>query len=270
MTTKKIESENEDQVTHRSHEEEILKQFDEENSSESMQDLEGSEEVEPNSVPKEKSQKEIALDIYQKLSAPFEIEFNGKKISQLNWRVSQGNSKHYSEGSRYTYVPYITASQVEQRLNEVLGVDMWSSKIIRGGDETVCEITAKIGENWTTKSDLGTKSNVHEQKGSVSDSKKRAARGFGIGAYLVDIPNKTLVVRKNPDNKDDKNLYLCPAHSTKFTPIVNVKYQNSQKVNAYFNGISGLQGLMLEMLRINPSIAKAEHFRKLYSEVISK
>lgn len=121
-------------------------------------------------------------DLLQKLSKPFTEIVNGKEVPAHKWRVM--TTKYGTADC----VPYITANQVKQRLNEVFGVDGWSDLFIETSQNfLICELSAEIEGKKTTKSDVGTPSDYESNKGMASDALKRAAVSFGIGAYLTDI-----------------------------------------------------------------------------------
>ena len=122
------------------------------------------------------------------LQAPFTaIGADGQVYPAHKWKVQT------TKGGVAVCVPYLDANQVINRLNEVFGLDGWSNTLIETSDSgMICEITAIVGGKEVTKSNVGTPSEYEKQKGQASDAIKRAARNFGIGAYLNDIENVTL------------------------------------------------------------------------------
>lgn len=104
-------------------------------------------------------------------------------------------------GTRLTYIP---VSEVINRLNKVLGVDMWSFHINAcRRDEADPDfvtahvtLTATIGNTFVSRDGIGgqkikrTKAGDivdlgDEMKGAVSDALKKAAQTLGIGLYLA-------------------------------------------------------------------------------------
>ena len=106
-----------------------------------------------------------------------------KKEIPFKWRVQSANKWGAS------CVAYIDARQVQDLLDEVVGIDMWQCKYSEHKGNLFCEIGIDCdpsGENpvWVWKSDCGTESQVEKQKGEASDAFKRAAVMWGIGRFL--------------------------------------------------------------------------------------
>lgn len=83
-----------------------------------------------------------------------------------------------------TTLSYITARQVQDRLDEVCGPENWSNEFKEIGGHLVCRIGIKCGNEWVWKEDVGTESNIEAEKGSFSDAMKRAAVMWGVGRFL--------------------------------------------------------------------------------------
>jgi len=79
---------------------------------------------------------------------------------------------------------YLTSRDVMKRLDEVLGVDGWQTRIVDYGKRVVCEMSCKINGEWITKSDGAGETQVEGEKGAITDAIKRAAVSFGVGRYL--------------------------------------------------------------------------------------
>ena len=125
-------------------------------------------------------------DIYTQLSEPFPKE--------MEKTLSKG-------GARLTYIP---VSEVIARMNRVLGINTWSSKVVSVGrdhldpDFIVAHVTviATIDGMTITKDGLGGQTVKRkkdgtivdlgdEYKGAVSDAFKKACQMFGVGLYLA-------------------------------------------------------------------------------------
>lgn len=80
---------------------------------------------------------------------------------------------------------YITARTVMNRLDGVVGPAHWYDAYTQGQDGTViCTLFIRVDGEWVGKSDVGTESNIEEDKGAFSDALKRAAVKWGIGREL--------------------------------------------------------------------------------------
>lgn len=123
-----------------------------------------------------------------KLKAPFAPD-------RISWRVGSTNA----DKSKGMALAYIDARDVQDRLDEVCGVDGWQCRYVPMHDKkTVCEIGIKIYGNltatmgagtveWVWKADGAGDSDVEAEKGALSDAFKRAAVKWGIGRYLYDL-----------------------------------------------------------------------------------
>jgi hypothetical protein len=92
-------------------------------------------------------------------------------------------------GNRALALAYVDARVIQDRLDEVLGVDGWqdSYKVLEDGT-VVCRLRLRIGQEWVTKTDVGSPSEQgdsgDQRKAAFSDALKRAAVKFGVGRYL--------------------------------------------------------------------------------------
>jgi hypothetical protein len=93
------------------------------------------------------------------------------------------------KANRCMAMAYIDARLVQDRLDEVLGVENWGDtyQLLPDGS-VVCRLRCKLGGRWITKTDVGSPSEQPDQgdrlKAAFSDALKRAAVKFGIGRYL--------------------------------------------------------------------------------------
>lgn len=117
-------------------------------------------------------------DILKELSKPLDV-------NDIELRV--GN---VSDGKGFALLAYKTARTDVKRLNDVLGLN-WKSRHFYDDNKILCcEISVynkEIGE-WITREDVGTESQTEKEKGSYSDSFKRAGFKFGIGSELYKFP----------------------------------------------------------------------------------
>lgn len=120
---------------------------------------------------------------YTNLKAPF-------PPNKISWRVGS-TTKDKTKGMA---LAYIDARDVQDRLDEVCGVDGWQCRYIPMHDKkTVCEIglfccrPGEVVNEWIWKSDGAGDSDIEAEKGALSDAFKRAAVRWGIGRYLYDL-----------------------------------------------------------------------------------
>src|SRR5579871_506155 len=98
-------------------------------------------------------------------------------------------------GSRALALGYVDARVVQNRLDEVLGVDGWQDDYECLADgSVVCRLRLRLDGEWVTKVDVGGPSEQPDGgdrlKAAFSDALKRAAVKFGIGRYLYRLPGQ--------------------------------------------------------------------------------
>src|SRR5439155_15196682 len=114
------------------------------------------------------------------LSAPFElteVKFKPAVVS----------------GNRAMALAYVDARVIQDRLDDVLGVEGWSDDYECLADgSVVCRLRLRLGEEWLTKVDVGGPSEQPDggdrMKAAFSDALKRAGVKFGVGRYLYRLP----------------------------------------------------------------------------------
>lgn len=129
--------------------------------------------------------------IFQELSAPFDP-------ADISWRIGSTTK----DKTRGMALAYIDARVVQDRLNDVLTPYGWQREHTLGNDKRItCRIgvslhvanamrfNATMPENplWVWKSDGAGETDFEGEKGSYSDSFKRAAVNWGVGRYLYDL-----------------------------------------------------------------------------------
>jgi len=116
----------------------------------------------------------------------------------LKFRVGATSKK----GDKGIPLFYITARDVEKRLDEVCGPEGWQTshepifengKLI--GTKFSLSLKFPTGE-WVTREDVGESSKASPLKGAVSDGLKRAAVQFGIGRYLYYLDNRWMTINE--------------------------------------------------------------------------
>ena len=93
------------------------------------------------------------------------------------------------KGNRALALAYVDARVVQDRLDDVLGVENWQDEYeILADGSVMCKLQLKIGDHWITKMDVGSPSEQPDGgdrlKAAFSDALKRAAVKFGVGRYL--------------------------------------------------------------------------------------
>jgi hypothetical protein len=104
-------------------------------------------------------------------------------------------------------VAYIDARQVMDRLDDVVGIGNWQDSYEVIGGNMYCHLSIKINDEWITKTDCGTESNVEQEKGQASDAFKRAAVKWGIGRFLYSLEIIRLDADGNTPVYNGKKLY---------------------------------------------------------------
>lgn len=120
-------------------------------------------------------------EIQRLLADPFEAH-------DIEWRVQQsgvsGSSKPW-----VMVIPYITNRAIQQRLDDVVGIDGWKNefKEATSGKGYLCGLSIRFGDAWITKWDGSEYTQVEALKGALSGAMKRTAVQFGIGRYLYSL-----------------------------------------------------------------------------------
>ena len=94
--------------------------------------------------------------------------------AKLRWRKGPGGKE----------LVYITARDVMDRLDQVVGVSGWETSYHEVMGRVVCELTVFVEGKPVTKCDGADDTAIEGAKGALSDALKRAAVQFGIGRYL--------------------------------------------------------------------------------------
>jgi hypothetical protein len=118
----------------------------------------------------------------QELAAPFdprEVRFKPAVVS----------------GNRALALAYVDARAIQDRLDDVVGVEGWQDEYECLPDgSVVCKLHVRLGGEWVTKTDVGGQSEQPDEgdrrKAAFSDALKRAAVKFGIGRYLYRLPQQ--------------------------------------------------------------------------------
>ena len=105
-----------------------------------------------------------------------------KQEIPFQWRV-QGKLKG---GAMVNILAYITARDAEELLDKVVGPAKWKDEYKEIDRKLFCGVSILCDNEWVTKWDCGSESNVEKEKGQVSDAFKRACVKWGIGRFLYN------------------------------------------------------------------------------------
>jgi hypothetical protein len=139
------------------------------------------------------------------------------------------------KNNRCLAMAYIDARLIQDRLDEVLGVENWEDgyRILPDGS-VMCRLRVKLGDRWIAKTDVGSPSEQPDGgdrlKAAFSDALKRAAVKFGIGRYLYRLPAQW--VDYDPVKKQIAQVPTMPAFGLPKAKGVVAKPQAAPKVEA--------------------------------------
>lgn len=118
-------------------------------------------------------------ELFDALKAPFAPD-------AVSWRVGSTTG----DKKKGMALAFIDARDVMDRLDAVVGPAGWERRHPHVEKTTTCELTLILPDGTrVTKSDGAGDTDVEAEKGSLSDSFKRAAVNWGIGRYLYDLPS---------------------------------------------------------------------------------
>lgn len=198
-------------------------------------------------MKEQEQQEDEVLKIFKELSKPFTRALpNGRTIPAHKWLPKDGKTN----ATKFMCVPYLSGGQVQDRLNEVLGVNGWmhKSKLETDGTRTGT-LSLLIKGEWIDRDGVGTKSKDEGEKGAETDALKRAARKFGIGAYLEQLGPKWIDKKGNkPVDKKGRALYGNQLHD-------------------YLNGMSSEQGLLAQIIMFNRDAWAIPEFKTVWDKL---
>lgn len=173
---------------------------------------------------------EITEEILKKLQEPFK---------DIKWRVQSATQ----DKRRCIVVPYLDARQVQQRLDDVVGISGWTNTY--EAETGTSSLGIRVGDDFMYKSDVGTDSKIDKEKGKASDSFKRSAVLWGIGRDVYKIGSKMLDFddqHKKPKTSTGKILY---------TP---------EQLSNYMNGLNTSIGLLSQIWDDNKELQADDKF----------
>ncbi len=135
-------------------------------------------------------------EISEKLKASFPEE-------NIKWRITATTQ----DKTKGLAAPYIDTRAIQNRLDDILGIDGWKVSYRPIKDGFICSLSLKLNNEWITKEDGANLTDYEQIKGGISTAFKRtASSGFSIGRYIYDIPLKWIKIKKQgnsyvPDEK---------------------------------------------------------------------
>lgn len=157
------------------------------------------------------------MSLIDQLAAPF-------PVSAISWRVGSTNG----DKTKGMALAYIDARDAQDRLNAVCGPFGWQCRHEVSSDKRVtCHVGIRDPDSgeWVWKSDGAGETDYEGEKGSYSDSFKRACVKWGIGRYLYEMDSPWVAVEARG------RTYVIPPASVK---SLNEKLDKCQR--AYFAG----------------------------------
>ena len=125
-------------------------------------------------------------DLLKKLREPFRKE-------ELEFRVGATNN----DKSMGLALAYVQARAIQNRLDELFGVDGWTASYKEISAGFICSLSIKINDRWVTKEDGAGMTEYESVKGGISNAFKRvASSGFGIGRYLYNARKNWYPIRQ--------------------------------------------------------------------------
>jgi hypothetical protein len=105
----------------------------------------------------------------------------------IEWRVQQSGKKQ--DGEIWAMcLAYVTNRAIMDRLDAVCGPENWKNDFIPAPEGGVlCGLSIKLGDDWVTKWDGASNTDIESVKGGLSNAMKRSAVQWGIGRYLYDL-----------------------------------------------------------------------------------
>ena len=125
-------------------------------------------------------------NLLEKLREPFSKD-------ELEFRVGATNS----DKTMGLALAYVQARAIQNRLDDLFGVNGWTTRYKEVGAGFICSLSVKINDEWITKEDGAPMTDFESIKGGISNAFKRvASSGFGIGRYLYNAKNNWFPIKQ--------------------------------------------------------------------------
>ena len=116
-------------------------------------------------------------NVAELLRAPFPSK-------EIEWRVGST----FKDGNAGMMLAYVSARGIQNRLDEVFGVEGWKDSFEVCEKGVICTLTCEFGGKTIVKSDGAEFTEATSPlKGAISGALKRAAAQLGIGRYLYEL-----------------------------------------------------------------------------------
>ncbi len=152
------------------------------------------------------------MNYAEALKAPFPAK-------DIEWRVQRSGIT--DKGNPWAFVlAYVTNRAIQNRLDEVFGIENWQNAFRDSGKVVECGIGVKFNGEWVWKWDAAEETQVEAVKGGRSAAMKRAAVHWGVGRYLYDL---------------EANFAECSLEERKEWHKVSIKNKSGVFVNFWWN-----------------------------------
>ncbi len=165
-------------------------------------------------------------EISEKLKASFPEE-------NIKWRITATTQ----DKTKGLAVPYIDTRAIQNRLDDILGIDGWKVSYRPIDDGFICSLSLKLNNEWITKEDGANLTDYEKIKGGISGAFKRAASScFGIGRYIYNIePKWVLVKRQNNSYVPNEKISLPDTYLPKTKENLDPYLELKMTVGKYQN-----------------------------------
>ncbi|WP_462350491.1 hypothetical protein [Fusobacterium varium] len=132
-------------------------------------------------------------------------------IKDISWKVV---TCKWNNGKPWAMItPYLNASAIQQRLDDVFGWDNWKTEYKVEGTYAICYLSAfsQDKKEWIKKENVCEIDSEQNNpiKAAYSGSFKRVALEFGIGRYLKGIVQFAKSCCENPNSDERDNYIMC-------------------------------------------------------------
>lgn len=166
-----------------------------------------------------------------KLQEPFEE-------SEIEFRVGATNS----DKTKGMALAYVQARAIQNRLDNLFGVDGWSVSYKEITAGFICSLSVKINDKWITKEDGAAITEFESVKGGISSAFKRvASSGFGIGRYLYNAKNMWF-----PIKQQGKGYIFITEPKLELNDKITSKDRKENKSNSIIIDFGKYKGMTLE------------------------
>lgn len=170
-------------------------------------------------------------EIMKKLQEPFED-------SEIEFRVGATNS----DKTKGMALAYVQARAIQNRLDNLFGVDGWSVSYREITAGFICSLSIKINDKWVTKEDGAPATEFESVKGGISNAFKRvASSGFGIGRYLYNAKNMWFPIKLH-----GKGYIFITEPKLELNDKITSKDRKENKSNSIIIDFGKYKGMTLE------------------------